>query len=76
MLKRLMYALFGWLLAVMPQLALASEAGGGYRGIATLYYMVITAILIYGVYDIFGGKVVRFAGPVIFVVMYLLIPDV
>ena len=66
---------FSGLLSMIPQNAFAEGAGGGYGGIATMYYMIIAAVLSYGVYDIFGKNIVKFAAPLIFIVMYVLIPD-
>jgi hypothetical protein len=42
------------LMTFWPTLALAEGAGGTYRGIGSIYYTIIGAILIYGVYDTFG----------------------
>ncbi|RMH09446.1 MAG: hypothetical protein D6704_01230 [Nitrospirae bacterium] len=74
--KQAILSLIGVLYGLMPQLAFAEGVGGSYKGIATMYYMLIAAVLIYGVYDIFGKKVTMYAGPVIAIAMYLLIPDV
>lgn len=57
-----------------PALALAEEHGG-YRGIGTLYFTFMAAILIYGVYDSFGKKVMYVMAPIIVVGLYLLLPD-
>ena len=72
--KILLY-LIGFL-SLTPSLVWAEGAGGSYRGIATIYYMLIAAILSYGVFDIFGKVIGRFATPVIFIVMYFLVPNV
>lgn len=56
-----------WVLA--PTLAWAEEAGGGYRGIAQIYYTFITAVLIYGVHDTFHNKNVTLAGAVVIIVV-------
>lgn len=63
-----------WVLA--PTLAWAEGAGGGYRGIAQIYYTFITAVLIYGVHDTFHNKNVTLAGAVVIIgVMFgLLLP--
>lgn len=66
----------GMWLSLMPQVVLAEGAGGSYRGIATIYYMIIAAVLSYGVYDIFGKNVGKFAAPLIFIIMYVLVPNV
>jgi hypothetical protein len=70
-----MSRLFGWLsglaVAVTPALAWAEGAGGGYRGIASIYYTFITVVLIYGVHDVFRNKKVTIAaGIAIAVVMF------
>ena len=57
-----------------PALALAEEHGGN-RGIGTLYFTFIAAILIYGVYDSFGKKAMYVAAPIIVVGLYLLLPE-
>ena len=57
-----------------PALALAEEHGG-YRGIGTLYFTFMGAILIYGVYDSFGKKAMYVMAPIIVVGLYLLLPD-
>jgi len=57
-----------------PALALAEESGG-YRGIGTLYFTFMGAILIYGVYDSFGKKAMYVAAPIIVVGLYLLLPE-
>ena len=73
---RLILVMAGVLMSLMPSVALAEGAGGSYKGIATIYYMLIAAILSYGVYDIFGKKVGKFAAPLIFILMYVLVPNV
>ena len=57
-----------------PTLALAEGAGGTYRGIGTIYYTIIAAILIYGVNDAFGKKAMYVAAPIIVIALYLLLP--
>lgn len=74
--KRVWLSVISLLFGSLPHVALAEGAGGSYRGIASLYYFFIAVILIYGVYDIFGGKVARIAGPLIAIATYFLIPDV
>lgn len=76
MLNRMYLFLVSVIFWAVPQLAWAEGAGGSYKGIASIYYSIIAAILIYGVYDVFGTKVVRFVGPIIAIAMYFLIPDV
>ena len=56
-----------------PALALAEEHGG-YRGIGTLYFTFMGAILIYGVYDAFGKMAMYVAAPFIVVGLYLMLP--
>jgi hypothetical protein len=56
-----------------PALALAEESGG-YRGIGTLYFTFMGAILIYGVYDSFGKKAMYVAAPFIVIGLYLMLP--
>jgi hypothetical protein len=64
-----MSRLFGWLsglaLAVMPTLAWAEGAGGGYRGIASIYFTFITVVLIYGVHDAFRNKRITIAAAIV-----------
>lgn len=57
-----------------PTLALAEGAGGTYRGIGSIYYTIIGAILIYGVNDAFGKKAMYVAAPIIVIGLYLLLP--
>ena len=70
--KRLMGYLTGLVYAAVPSLALAEGAGGGYRGIATMYYTLIAIVLIYGTYDIFGKKGFYIGGPIIVILAYVL----
>lgn len=60
--------------ALWPTLALAEGAGGSYRGIGSIYYTIIGAILIYGVYDTFGKKAMYIVGPLIVIGLYLMLP--
>jgi len=72
--NRVLSVLIG-LTTFWPTLALAEEAGGGtYRGIGTIYYTIIGAILIYGVNDAFGKKAMYVAAPIIVIGLYLLLP--
>jgi hypothetical protein len=57
-----------------PALALAEEHGG-YRGIGTLYFTFMGAILIYGVYDSFGKKAMYVMAPIIVIGLYLMLPE-
>lgn len=60
-----------------PTLALAEEVGGGtYRGIGSIYFTLIGAILIYGVYDSFGKSAMYIAAPIIVIGLYLMLPAV
>ncbi len=71
--KRLMASLMGALPIAAPSVALASYAGGGYRGIASLYYTFIALVLVYGVYDTFGKNVGSHIGAAVIVIgAYLL----
>ena len=72
--KKIVGVLAGLMLWLAPSLALAEAAGGGYRGIAQIYYTFIAAVLIYGVYDTFGKKVMYVVGPIIVGVMYWQLP--
>src|SRR5690349_6298111 len=45
------------LAAWWPTLAWAEGAGGGYRGIGSIYYTFIWVVLCYGLYDAFGKTV-------------------
>ena len=56
-----------------PAIAMAEELGG-YRGIGTLYFTFMGAILIYGVYDAFGKMAMYVAAPFIVVGLYLMLP--
>ena len=66
--KRLMVALAGCALVLAPAAAWAEGAGGGYRGIAQIYYAFIAAVLIYGVHDTFHNRNITIAGAVMVVV--------
>jgi len=58
-----------------PALAVAEEAvGGGYRGIATIYYTLMWGILCYGLYDAFGKKAFYVGAPILAVAIYLILP--
>jgi len=71
--NRVLSVLIG-LMTFAPTLALAEGAGGTYRGIGTIYYTIIGAILIYGVNDAFGKKAMYVAAPIIVIGLYLLLP--
>jgi len=71
--NRVLSVLIG-LTTFWPTLALAEGAGGTYRGIGSIYFTVIGAILIYGVYDAFGKKAMYVAGPIIVIGLYMMLP--
>jgi hypothetical protein len=56
-----------------PAIVMAEELGG-YRGIGTLYFTFMGAILIYGVYDAFGKMAMYVAAPIIVIGLYLMLP--
>ncbi len=66
--RRLMGILVGLAPVLVPAAAWAEGAGGGYRGIAQIYYSFIAAVLIYGVHDTFKNRNVTIAGAVVIVV--------
>jgi hypothetical protein len=57
-----------------PAFAFAEGAGGTYRGIASIYYTLIWAILCYGLNDVFGKKALYVGGPILAIGIYLLLP--
>jgi hypothetical protein len=60
-----------------PTLAFAEEeAMGGYRGIASIYYTLMWAILCYGLYDSFGKKAMMIGAPLVGLVLYMMLPSV
>ena len=67
----------GFLIAVAtwwPTVAFAEGAGGGYRGIGTIYYTFMWAVLCYGLYDTFGKTAMYIGAPLLAVGAYLLLP--
>ena len=54
--------------------AYAEEAGGSYRGIASLYYTLMWGILCYGLYDTFGKTALYVGAPILAVITYLMLP--
>jgi hypothetical protein len=70
-----MAALSAGLILGSPKLALAVEHNAGYRGIGELYFGLMAAILIYGVYDSFGKKAMYVAAPIILVALYMMLPE-
>lgn len=71
---RLVLTLWLALCAWWPTLALAEGAGGGYRGIGSIYYTFIWAVLCYGLYDTFGKTVTYIGAPILAVAAYLALP--
>ncbi|MGE0644452.1 MAG: hypothetical protein AB7P24_12360 [Nitrospira sp.] len=63
------------LIASWPTLALAEEIEGSYRGIGSIYFTLIGAILIYGVYDSFGKRAAYIVWPLIVVGLYVMLPE-
>lgn len=63
------------LIASWPALALAEEIEGSYRGIGSIYFTLIGAILIYGVYDSFGKRAAYIVGPLIVIGLYVMLPE-
>jgi len=57
-----------------PTFALAEGAGGGYRGIGSMYYTLIWVVLCYGLYDTFGKTALYVGAPILAVGAYLLLP--
>jgi hypothetical protein len=57
-----------------PALAFAEGAGGGYRGIGSIYYTFIWAVLCYGLYDTFGKTVMYIGAPILAIAAYLALP--
>jgi hypothetical protein len=72
---KLLAALSSGLILGSPALALAAEHSAGYRGIGSLYFFFMGAILIYGVYDSFGKKAMYVVAPFIVVGLYMMLPD-
>ncbi len=71
--NRILSVLVG-LTTLWPTLALAEGAGGTYRGIGSIYFTLIGAILIFGVYDTFGKKAMYIMAPIIAIGLYLMLP--
>jgi hypothetical protein len=71
---RRVISLWLFVAACWPTLAFAEGAGGGYRGIGSIYYTFIWAVLCYGLYDTFGKTVMYIAAPILAVVAYLALP--
>ncbi len=64
---RLIGTVTGLALAFAPALAWAEGAGGGYKGIAQIYFTFISAVLIYGVHDTFHNRNITIAGAVVII---------
>ena len=78
--KRFYSILSGLVLALTPKLAMATDVGGGYEGIASIYFTFIAIILIYGAYDVIGpkpyrGKAMMVIAPAVAIFMYLMLPE-
>ncbi len=71
---RLLLSLLIGCAAWPPALALAEGAGGSYRGIASIYYALMWAILCYGLYDTFGKKTMYVGGAILAVATYFMLP--
>ena len=67
--RRFVGTVAGLMISFAPAMAWAEGAGGGYRGIAQIYYTIITAVLIYGVHDTFHNKNITLAGAVVIIVV-------
>lgn len=67
--RRLLGTMTGLTLALAPAIALAEGAGGGYKGIAQIYFTFISAVLIYGVHDTFHNKNITMAGAVVILIV-------
>ncbi|HEY6084284.1 MAG TPA: hypothetical protein VIU63_02745, partial [Nitrospira sp.] len=62
------------LAAWWPTFAFAEGAGGGYRGIGSMYYTLMWVVLSYGLYDTFGKKAFYIGSPILAVIAYFLLP--
>ena len=67
--RRLLGILTGLAVALAPAVAFAEGAGGSYKGIAQIYFTFITAVLIYGVHDVFHNRNITIAGAVIIIIV-------
>ena len=65
--RRFIGTVMGLMVSCAPAMAWAEGAGGGYRGIAQIYYTFITAVLIYGVHDTFHNRNITIAGAVVII---------
>jgi len=57
-----------------PSVAFAEGAGGGYRGIGSMYYTLMWVVLCYGLYDTFGKTALYIGAPILAVAAYLMLP--
>jgi hypothetical protein len=57
-----------------PTVAFAEGAGGSYRGIGSIYYTFMWAVLTYGIYDTFGKTAMYIGAPILAIAAYLLLP--
>jgi len=64
--------------AWLPALTWAAEEEltASYRGIATIYYVLIWGILSYGLYDAFGRKALYVGAPILALIIYFILPSV
>jgi len=67
--RRFVGTVMGLMMSFAPALVWAEGAGGGYRGVAQIYYAFISFVLIYGVHDIFHNRKVTIAGAVVIIGM-------
>lgn len=67
--RRFLGTMTGLTLALVPAIAWAEGAGGGYKGIAQIYFTFITAVLIYGVHDTFHNRNITIAGAVVIIIV-------
>ena len=72
---RLLQTFLLGLVTSWPALAIAEEAvSGSYRGIGSMYYTFIWAVLCYGLYDTFGKRAMYIGAPVLAVAAYFALP--
>jgi hypothetical protein len=73
--RRLVGALSGTMLAIMPIAAWAEGSTAYSRGNAMIYFAAIATVLIYGINDVFHKKWLTWASAVVIpVVFYLNLP--
>lgn len=71
---RLLHIFVFGLMTWWPTLALAEEVHGSYRGIGSIYYTFIWAVLCYGLYDAFGKKAMYIGAPILAIAAYFALP--